>query len=112
MRPSTRTVRQTHDELRMFGLRYPLLAAYPEVTAVCAMLPDGHQWRHRRDVLLDDLGVSVSDDDLVCIQRIDPTCAWVTDNVVVVDVPEELRRYHHVEREAWLESHLRTGRRT
>lgn len=110
MSAATRVVRLSHDETRMFGLHYPLLAAYPEVVPVCMLLPAGHRWHRRRDRLLVDLGVDVIDDDLVCIRRIDPAVPWEATNVAVVEVPEELRWYHLVEREAWLEAASRGAR--
>lgn len=90
------------DSPRMFGLLYPLLDAYPTVDAIAVVLPAWHRWHRRPDLVLDDLGAFTSADEPVSIQRIDASRAWGPENVVVVDVPEELRAYHRVEHETWL----------
>lgn len=97
--------------LRLFGDLFPLLDAYPTVDALASVLPAWHRWHRRPDRVLADLGLDADDGGgLVCIRRLDVSLGFEPDNVVLVEVPDELRPYHRIEHEAWSRRRGEAGR--
>ena len=94
-----------HDETFMFDAGYPLLRAYPALDIVCLLLPRSHPWHHRVGRALADLGVQPESGATVCVQRVDDAEPWDLRNVRVVDVPDELRRFHAIEHDDWMQQH-------
>lgn len=93
----------------MFGPLYPLLSAYPTIEAVAVFLPHWHRWHRNPDRALEDLDLQELRGEVLCFHRIVDTEGWQADNVILVDVPDELREYLLLEHHAWLHRHSFPG---
>ncbi|MCC6874630.1 MAG: hypothetical protein IT378_10025 [Sandaracinaceae bacterium] len=81
-----------HDEREMFGVLYPLVAAWPTPETIAAVMPVEHRLRDP-EVARRELGAPAPGHAL----RRRSSEAWSAANTIIVPIPDELLDAHQVE---------------